>query len=67
MVNIGYLKGIKCPKCGESSSFTIDAETTFWFTDDDYEINYDPTFTNDTHIYCRCGHEGTVGEFKEDK
>jgi DNA-directed RNA polymerase subunit RPC12/RpoP len=64
MTNSNCLEGIACPKCGNDSSFRIEARTLAEVTDDGAETFGDMEWDADSYAECpECGHHGTVGEF----
>lgn len=62
--NTNFLKGFKCPKCGELEPFVIRCSVTASFFDDGCDEYEDTEWENDSLCHCEsCGHNGVVEDF----
>lgn len=62
--NTNCLKGIRCPKCGNESSFHISTFVTAIVTDEGATAEGDMEWDDESPILCPdCEHFGTVKQF----
>jgi hypothetical protein len=69
-VNTECLEDIQCPECGSYGPLRIEVRTMIQFTDEGEDIyndkGSDQSWDDDSFcVCCACGHEATVGAFKE--
>lgn len=67
MPNKNYLKGIKCPRCGQEDSFIIDVAGAATVTDDGIQHRFESDWSDKSLIHCsdtvNCDTWGTVKDF----
>lgn len=67
MDNEGYLKGMRCPKCGSYGPFIIEMVGNGLVYDDSIDYSYDFTWDGTNYCTCKaCGFDAFVRDFKEE-